>query len=83
LAALNKVHRNISSARIPGRNLSRRINQVKISEEIGLNVRDVAALVLRQDPTCHGRRDSRPCATIEIATKAALTATRAFDAAYQ
>jgi type IV pilus assembly protein PilB len=50
LAALNKEERNISSAEDPVEIYMRGINQVKISEDIGLSFAAVLRSLLRQDP---------------------------------
>jgi type IV pilus assembly protein PilB len=73
LAALNKEERNISSAEDPVEIYMRGINQVKISEDIGLTFAAVLRSVLRQDPDVLMIGEIRDFETIEIAVKAALT----------
>jgi type IV pilus assembly protein PilB len=73
LAALNKEERNISSAEDPVEIYMRGINQVKISEDIGLNFATVLRSFLRQDPDVLMVGEIRDFETIEIAVKAALT----------
>ena len=73
LAVLNKEERNISSAEDPVEIYMRGINQVKISEEIGLTFAAVLRSVLRQDPDVLMIGEIRDFETIEIAVKAALT----------
>jgi len=73
LAALNKEERNISSAEDPVEIYMRGINQVKISEDIGLNFATVLRAFLRQDPDVLMVGEIRDFETIEIAVKAALT----------
>ena len=73
LAALNKESRNISSAEDPVEIYMRGINQVKISEDIGLTFAAVLRSLLRQDPDVLMVGEIRDFETIEIAVKAALT----------
>ncbi|MBI2962551.1 MAG: type IV-A pilus assembly ATPase PilB [Deltaproteobacteria bacterium] len=73
LAALNKEERNISSAEDPVEIYMRGINQVKISEDIGLTFAAVLRSFLRQDPDVLMVGEIRDFETIEIAVKAALT----------
>ena len=73
LATLNKEERNISSAEDPVEIYMRGINQVKISEDIGLNFATVLRSFLRQDPDVLMVGEIRDFETIEIAVKAALT----------
>src|SRR5205823_10433898 len=73
LAALNQEERNISSAEDPVEIYMRGINQVKISEDIGLTFAAVLRSVLRQDPDVLMIGEIRDFETIEIAVKAALT----------
>jgi len=73
LASLNKVHRNISSAEDPVEIYLDGINQVKISEDIGLTFASVLRSFLRQDPDVLMVGEIRDFETIEIAVKAALT----------
>jgi type IV pilus assembly protein PilB len=73
LAALNREERNISSAEDPVEIYMRGVNQVKISEDIGLTFAAVLRSVLRQDPDVLMVGEIRDFETIEIAVKAALT----------
>jgi type IV pilus assembly protein PilB len=73
LAALNQVHRNISSAEDPVEIYLDGVNQVKISEEIGLTFAAALRSFLRQDPDVLMVGEIRDFETIEIAVKAALT----------
>src|SRR5438477_4406115 len=73
LATLNKIERNISSAEDPVEIYMRGINQVKISEDIGLSFATVLRSFLRQDPDVLMIGEIRDFETIEIAVKAALT----------
>ena len=73
LAVLNKEERNISSAEDPVEIYMRGINQVKISEDIGLTFAAVLRSVLRQGPDVLMIGEIRDFETIEIAVKAALT----------
>src|SRR5439155_5072401 len=73
LATLNKIERNISSAEDPVEIYMRGINQVKISEDIGLSFATVLRSFLRQDPDVLMVGEIRDLETIEIAVKAALT----------
>jgi type IV pilus assembly protein PilB len=73
LATLNKEERNISSAEDPVEIYMRGINQVKISEDIGLTFAAVLRSFLRQDPDVLMVGEIRDFETIEIAVKAALT----------
>ena len=73
LAALNKIDRNISSAEDPVEIYLDGINQVKISEDIGLTFANVLRSFLRQDPDVLMVGEIRDFETIEIAVKAALT----------
>ena len=73
LHTLNKEERNISSAEDPVEIYMRGINQVKISEDIGLTFAAVLRSFLRQDPDVLMVGEIRDFETIEIAVKAALT----------
>ena len=73
LAALNNHERNISSAEDPVEIYLDGVNQVKISEEIGLTFAAVLRSFLRQDPDVLMVGEIRDFETIEIAVKAALT----------
>ena len=73
LSTLNKIERNISSAEDPVEIYMRGINQVKISEDIGLSFATVLRSFLRQDPDVLMIGEIRDFETIEIAVKAALT----------
>jgi type IV pilus assembly protein PilB len=73
LAALNSSGRKIASAEDPVEIYLDGINQVKISEEIGLTFAVVLRSFLRQDPDVLMVGEIRDFETIEIAVKAALT----------
>ena len=73
LAVLNEEERNISSAEDPVEIYMRGINQVKITEDIGLSFAAVLRSFLRQDPDVLMVGEIRDFETIEIAVKAALT----------
>jgi type IV pilus assembly protein PilB len=73
LAALNSSERKIASAEDPVEIYLDGINQVKISEEIGLTFAVVLRSFLRQDPDVLMVGEIRDFETIEIAVKAALT----------
>ncbi|MGH7896902.1 MAG: type IV-A pilus assembly ATPase PilB [Candidatus Binatia bacterium] len=73
LAMLNKTERNISSAEDPVEIHLRGINQVNVSEGIGLTFAAVLRSFLRQDPDVLMVGEIRDFETIEIAVKAALT----------
>jgi len=73
LAALNSSERKIASAEDPVEIYLDGINQVKISEDIGLTFATVLRSFLRQDPDVLMVGEIRDFETIEIAVKAALT----------
>ncbi len=73
LAALNSSERKIASAEDPVEIYLDGINQVKISEDIGLTFAVVLRSFLRQDPDVLMVGEIRDFETIEIAVKAALT----------
>jgi type IV pilus assembly protein PilB len=73
LAALNSPERKIASAEDPIEIYLDGVNQVKISEDIGLTFATVLRSFLRQDPDVLMVGEIRDFETIEIAVKAALT----------
>ena len=73
LAELNGVTRNISTAEDPVEIHLRGINQVQISEDIGLTFASALRAFLRQDPDVIMVGEIRDGETAGIAVKAALT----------
>lgn len=73
LSELNKVTENISTAEDPVEFNLRGINQVQISDSIGLNFASALRSFLRQDPDIIMVGEIRDFETAEISVKAALT----------